>query len=447
MKRSLQRHLSMTLGGVIVLAGLVAALAAFSLAYFDAKEAQDDMLQQIAMLDAHDTDRFSWPNLANQSTRPIPVSDSESRITVIRLPRDSMSAWLHLSRDAIPAWLASDLSPGFHTLNTDSGDLRVFIQDTETKVRIVIAQPTEERDEIAISSGLRTLILLLLLIPLLIGLILRIVRREFTPITGLAKSLDEQAADRIHIIPDADLPNEITPFIQAINRLLARVNLLIGQQRRFVADAAHELRSPLTALSLQTQNLLQAGSLDAVRERVVPLQNGIERARHLTEQLLSLARTQASTAEASMIDVSVLARELIAERLPLAEAKAIDLGLEETALLVLRGSPDALRLVMSNALENALKYTPKGGEVTLRLFSAENTHVIEVVDNGPGIPTSEHERVFDAFYRVSGADGSGSGLGLAIAREAAHRLGGVVSLHARKDGSGLVFRYYQPCEK
>ena len=424
MKRSLQRHLSMTLGGVIVLAGLVAALTAFSLAYFDAKEAQDDMLQQIAMLDAHDTDRFSWPNLADQSTRPIPVSDSESRITVIRLPRDSMSAWLHLSRDAIPAWLASDLSPGFHTLNTDSGDLRVFVQDTETKVRIVVAQPTEERDEIAISSGLRTLILLLLLIPLLIGLILRIVRREFTPITGLAKSLDEQAADRIHIIPDADLPNEITPFIQAINRLLARVNLLIGQQRRFVADAAHELRSPLTALSLQTQNLLQAGSLDAVRERVVPLQNGIERARHLTEQLLSLARTQASTAEASMIDVSVLARELIAERLPLAEAKAIDLGLEETALLVLRGSPDALRLVMSNALENALKYTPKGGEVTLRLFSAENTHVIEVVDNGPGIPASERERAFDAFYRVSGADGSGSGLGLAIAREAAHRLGG-----------------------
>ena len=447
MRRSLQRHLSMTLGGVIALAGLVAALAAFSLAYFDAKEAQDDMLRQIAMLGAHDTDRFSWPSLADQSTRPIPVSDSESRITVIRLPRDSMSAWLHLSRDAIPAWLASDLSPGFHTLNTDSGDLRVFVQDTETKVRIVIAQPTEERDEIAISSGLRTLILLLLLIPLLIGLILRIVRREFTPITGLAKSLDEQAADRIHIIPDADLPNEITPFIQAINRLLARVNLLIGQQRRFVADAAHELRSPLTALSLQTQNLLQAGSLDAVRERVVPLQNGIERARHLTEQLLSLARTQASTAEASMIDVSVLARELIAERLPLAEAKAIDLGLEETALLVLRGSPDALRLVMSNALENALKYTPKGGEVTLRLFSAENTHVIEVVDNGPGIPTSEHERVFDAFYRVSGADGSGSGLGLAIAREAAHRLGGVVSLHARKDGSGLVFRYCQPCEK
>jgi two-component system OmpR family sensor kinase len=238
-----------------------------------------------------------------------------------------------------------------------------------------------------------------------------------------------------------DLPDEITPFVHAINRLLARVNLLIGQQRRFVADAAHELRSPLTALSLQAQNLMHAGSLDAVRERVVPLQDGIERARHLTEQLLSLARTQASVAEESMIDVSEMARELIAERLPLAEAKGIDLGLEETATFFMRGSREALRLIVSNALENALKYTPKGGEVTLRLLSDGNGDVIEVVDNGPGIPISERERVLDAFYRVPGADGEGSGLGLAIAREAAIRLGGIVSLHERCGGTGLVFRY------
>lgn len=447
MKRSLQRHLSITLGGMIALAGLAAALASFGLAYFEAKESQDDMLRQIAMLNVSDTGRFPWAKVPDQDAENIPINDPESRIIVMRLPRDSMPAWLHLSRSSIPTWFAGDLSPGFHTLSTGSGNLRAFVRDTKTNERIVVAQLTEARDEIAIDSGLRTLILLLLLIPLLIGLILRIVRREFTSITGLSKSLDEQSADRIQIIPDEDLPDEIIPFIQAINRLLARVNLLIGQQRRFVADAAHELRSPLTALSLQTQNLLHAGSLDVVRERVIPLQNGIERARHLTEQLLSLARTQASAAEASVVDVSVLARELIAEYLPLAEAKAIDLGLEEKAPLLLRGSPDALRLVMSNALGNALKYTPTGGEVTLRLLSTENAHVIEVVDNGPGIPASERERVFDAFYRVSGADGSGSGLGLAITREAASRLGGTVSLHAREDGSGLVFRYRQPCEK
>ena len=107
----------------------------------------------------------------------------------------------------------------------------------------------------------------------------------------------------------------------------------------------------------------------------------------------------------------------------------------------MRGSREALRVIVSNALENALKYTPKGGEVTLRLLSDGNGDVIEVVDNGPGIPISERERVLDAFYRVPGADGEGSGLGLAIAREAAIRLGGIVSLHERCGGTGLVFRY------
>jgi len=429
MKRSLQRHLSMTLGGTIVLAGLVAALASFGLAYYEARELQDDILRQIAMLDVSDTGQFSSLRLPRRDAEST-ISDPESRFVVIHLPQNSR-----------PAWITDDLLPGLHTLSTSFGDLRVLVRDTPTGERIVVAQLTAMRDEIAINSALQTLIPLLLLLPLLVWLIVRVVRGELAPIARMAKGLDEQPADRPQAIADDDLPDEITPFVHAINRLLARVNLLIGQQRRFVADAAHELRSPLTALSLQAQNLMHAGSLDAVHERVVPLQDGIERARHLTEQLLSLARTQASVAEESMIDVSEMARELIAERLPLAEAKGIDLGLEETAPFFMRGSREALRLIVSNALENALKYTPEGGEVTLRLLSDGNGDVIEVVDNGPGIPISERERVLDAFYRVPGADGEGSGLGLAIAREAAIRLGGIVSLHERCGGTGLVFRY------
>ena len=447
MKISLQRHLSMTLGSVIVFAGLVAGLASFGIAYFEATEFQDDMLRQIAALQVGDTGKFPLPKLPLQDAENIPISDPESRIIVVRLPQDSRPAWIHLPQNARPAWFAGDLLPGLHTLSTGSGDLRVFVRDTETGGRMVVAQLTAARDEIAVNSALQTLIPLLLLLPLLVWLIVRIVRSELAPITQISRSLDEQPVDRPQAIADGGLPDEITPFVHAINRLLARVNLLIGQQRRFIADAAHELRSPLTALSLQAQNLLHAGSLDAVRERVVPLQDGIERARHLTEQLLSLARTQASDAEASAVDVSVMARELMAEHLPLAEAKGIDLGLEETASLSMRGSREALRLIVRNALENALKYTPEGGEVTLRLLSDEKDDVIEVVDNGPGIPASERERVLDAFHRMPGADGEGSGLGLTIAREAAIRLGGMLSLHERHDGTGLVFRYRQGREK
>ncbi|MHB9004829.1 MAG: sensor histidine kinase, partial [Coriobacteriia bacterium] len=222
---------------------------------------------------------------------------------------------------------------------------------------------------------------------------------------------------------------------------------LMGQQRRFIADAAHELRSPLTALSVQAQNLRQAGSLEIVKERLVPLQAGIERARQLTEQMLNLARTQAENSGEAVVNVSLMARELIAEYLPLAETKDIDLGLEEVVPLTIHASPDVLSLIIKNALVNALKYTPDGGEVTLRLLSENDSAVIEVVDSGPGIPVSEREFVFDAFYRIPGTVGEGSGLGLAIARAAASRLGGIVSLHERQEGTGLVFRYRQGRER
>lgn len=431
MKRSLQRHLSLVLGGAVLLAGLVAAAASFGLAYLEAKEFQDDMLRQIAMLILRDNAvaSASQPSDLNNDV----VADPESRVTIFNLPGDTA-----------PAWLKRDLPPGLHTLNTGTEQMRVFVRGGV--VRTVVAQPTEARDEIAINSALRTLIPLLLLMPMLIWLIVRIVRSQLAPITSLAKSLDEQSAHHPRQLQSEDLPQEIIPFIHAINRLLERVNHLMGQQSRFIADAAHELRSPLTALSIQAQNLTHVDSLEGMRERVVPLQSGIERARQLTEQLLNLARTQAGSDGDSTVNVSTMARELIAEYLPLAEARRIDLGLDEIEPLSLRAESDALRLILKNALENALKYTPEGGEVTLRLLPGDKDDVIEVVDNGQGIPVSERERVFDSFYRIPGTSGEGSGLGLAITREAANRLGGTVSVHERHEGGGLVFRYRQACE-
>lgn len=430
MKRSLQRHLSLVLGSAILLSGFVAAIASFSLAYSEAKELQDDMLRQIAILSLVSTAKSSASTLQQQGLNNDGISDPESRVTILHLPKDNP-----------PDWLAHDLTPGMHTLDVGSERLRVFVRDGQAGKRTIVSQPTDARDEVAINSALRTLIPLLLLLPVLVWLIVRIVRSELAPIAQLSRSLDKQSAGRPQPLSDDNLPLEITPFVDAINRLLERINQLMGQQRRFIADAAHELRSPLTALSVQAQNLHQAGSLEAVQERLVPLQAGIERARQLTEQMLNLARTQAENSGEAVVNVSLMARELIAEYLPLAETKDIDLGLEEVVPLTIHASPEVLSLIIKNALENALKYTPDGGEVTLRLLSENDSAVIEVVDSGPGIPVSEREFVFDAFYRIPGTVGEGSGLGLAIAREAAIRLAGSVSLHEREDGHGLIFRY------
>ncbi|GAO35437.1 histidine kinase [Sulfuricella sp. T08] len=427
MNRSLQRHLSLMLGAAILLSGLIATVASFMLAYGEAKEFQDDMLRQIAVLAVKGAAEPAHPGKGD-----VALNDPESRILVVRLPGNPRPEWLH-----------EHLSVGFHTLSAKGEELRVFVQHGSSGERTIVAQPTDARDEIAINSALRTLIPLLLLFPLLTLLIVRIIRREFTSVGRISCSLDAQTANRPSPIVEEGLPNEITPFVQAINRLLGRINQLMSQQQRFIADAAHELRSPLTALSMQAQNLRQANSLEAMHERVAPLQAGIERARQLTEQLLNLARIQADGSTESIVDVSVLTRELIAQHLSTAEAKDIDLGLEECDRLSLRASPESLRLILGNVLENAIKYTPAGGEVTLRVAADGGMAVIEVVDSGTGIPPAERDRVFDAFYRMPGATGTGSGLGLAIAREAATRLGGEINLKDRPDGSGLIFSYRQ----
>ena len=424
MTRSMQRHLSVTAGLAILLAGLIAAAASFSLAYKEAKEFQDDMLRQIAALASRDS-----TVTANASNK---VSDPESQVWVVHLPSD-----------ARPNWLPADIAPGFHTVNLSTAQLRLYIRDWPGGGRTVVAQATDARDEIALNSAWRTLLPLLLLLPLLIWLITRIVRRELAPIASLSKTLDEQPAHRPQAIDDVALPTEMLPFVHAINRLLERVNILMSQQRHYIADAAHELRSPLTALSVQAQNIAHADSLHAARERVLPLQEGIARAQQLTAQLLNLARIQAGTREDSVVDVSVLVRDLIVEYLPQAEIKGIDLGLEESAPLSVRASAESLGLILRNGLDNALKYAPHNGVVTLRLYTDQGDAVMEVEDNGGGIPPEEMQRVFDPFYRIAGVAGQGSGLGLAIAREAARREGGAVSLHERKQGSGLIFRYRQ----
>jgi two-component system OmpR family sensor kinase len=433
MKRSLQQRLSLLLGGAVLFAGLVAAAASFILAYGEATEFQDDILRQIAVLAAHSSRTPpAGADVAMQPPARLKLKDTETRISVIRLPGDPR-----------PDWLTANLAVGFHTLEAGGEPARVFVLTDPPGGTTVVAQPTETRDEIALNSALHTLLPLVLLLPVMAWLIVRIVRRELAPVSRLAAHLDAQPAERPHPLSVRGVPEEIVPFVQAINRLLERVSDLVEQQRRFITDAAHEIRSPLTALSVQAQNLQQAASPEAMHERFAPLQAGIERARKLTEQLLRLARIQAGTEPTVDVDVSALARELIGEYLPLAEAKGIDVGLDERVALTIDAAPDNLRLVITNGLENALKYVPAGGEVTIRLDATDLYAIIDIVDNGPGIPEAERARVLDPFYRTPGTRGEGSGLGLTIAREAAGRLGGNLDLLDRPEGSGLVVRYRQ----
>ncbi|ACF12232.1 integral membrane sensor signal transduction histidine kinase [Chlorobaculum parvum NCIB 8327] len=428
---SLQKRLTVMLAGMIVAVALIASATSFYFAYEEAKEFQDNTLRQIAMLQGGDTAESVVLNGIGHSPALVTTIDPETRIRI-----------LHFQQESAPAWFAGALAPGFHTLRERGEPMRVFIIRSSSSVAAVV-QPTETRDDLATSSALHTLVPGLLMLPVMALLVMLIVRSGLKPLTTLSHLLDEQSPDQPEPLPEHDLPEEMMPFVHSINRQLARISVLIGQQRRFIADAAHELRSPLTALSLQAENLRQAGSADEMRARLAPLQSGIERARQLTAQLLNLARVQAQPTEGVPVDLPALARELIAEYLPLAEARGIDLGLDEPGAMLLDGNPESFTLILKNGLENALNYTQKGGTVTVRLAIENGDGVMEVIDDGPGIPESERERVFDAFYRSPGSGQPGSGLGLTIAREAARTIGGDLRLLPGPNGRGTVFRYRQ----
>lgn len=415
MTRSLQKNLSLTLSGALLLAALLAASVSFWLAYDEAAEAQDDLLRQVAAVGASDDPAASGT-----------PADPDARLIV-----------LHLPHDARPAWLPAALAPGMQTLDTPAGAVRAWVVAQNAGTQTLVAQSTAMTRELALDSALRILLPLLLLIPVQAMLILRIVRTGLAPLHRLARQLDSQAAGQAAALPTAGIPTEVLPFVGAINDILQR-------QRRFIAGAAHELRTPLTALHLQAQNLAGAASLEDVHARLQPLQDGVARARRLAEQMLSLVHAGSSSDSARVVDLQGLARELVALLVPVCRADRIDIGFLRCVPVDIVGNADHVRQIIRNALENAIAYTPPGGQVSVDLYLDADCAVLDVIYDGPGIAPADRARAFDPFVRLPGAVGFGSGIGLAIAREAARSLHGDVSLHDRAARPGLLFRYQQP---
>jgi two-component system OmpR family sensor kinase len=269
------------------------------------------------------------------------------------------------------------------------------------------------------------------------------VGRGLNPLRAMASAVQTRSPDLLEPIVEERTPTEIKPLVGAINRLLQRLANALSVQRRFVADAAHELRTPLTALQLQAQ---LAGGARIEAERITAfaaLHESLKRETHLVEQLLALARQEpdSTTRPAEQVDLDALARLLIEEKLPLAEAKRIDLGMVRSERAAVRGDANALRIMLRNLIDNAIRYTLEGGRVDVAVAREAACVILEVSDTGPGIPSEERERVFDRFYRSPGNDvPTGSGLGLAIVKTVVEKHDGTVVLTEPSDHSGLLVR-------
>ena len=423
--RSLHGQLLRDLGWAILVTALLAGCLSFWLAYEEAEDDQDDTLRQMASL-------ADSAYLRKDRIRPVPDAtiDPETRILVTALPSPRFS------------WLQASLSTGYHTVHSPEGDWRVFVRQGAAG-KLAVAQVTEARDDLARHSALLTLLPLLCLMLLLRAFAGRRIRHEFAGLLALAQEVDRRAPGCLDPLPEHGVPAEILPFTRSINLLLSRVQELMEAQGRFIADAAHELRSPLTALMIQIENL-EALAPPSLEERLRRLKEGIDRTSRLSEQLLRHARTAVVPLHVTEVDCFDLGRQVIGACLPLAESRDMDLGLDCNGTLQMTTDPQWLQVILRNAVDNGLRYAPRGTAVTLRVVERQGWTIWEVEDEGPGIPDAEKVRVFQAFYRRTGSGQEGSGLGLAIAQDAALRLGGRVDLRDGAAGKGVIFSYRQP---
>jgi two-component system, OmpR family, sensor kinase len=415
LKDSIQLRLSLWLSVAILSVAIGAGGFSFVAAYADANELQDGTLTQVAAL------------LGNQLTYAPPSDGSTELDPELRLIIQSVGDGAENGSMALP--LSNTLEDGLQTVHLQDESYRVLIRSLPGGGRIAISQETTVRNEIARDSALRTVLPILIMVPILLLLIGNLVRQLLKPVTRLADEIDARSEQELHPIQQAHVPSEIRPFVIAINRLLQRVSDSMQLQRRFVADASHELRSPMAALSLQAEMLSSVDMPDEAKKRLARLREGIDRGRNLLDQLLSLARAQdAKVTQTKTISVLQVYRRVVEDLMPLAEAKHIDVGVANASDVHLLANELDLVAVVKNLVDNAIRYTPDGGRIDLSVVDEPNHVILEIEDSGVGIPEEERERVLDPFYRVLGSDQTGSGLGLSIVKTITERLQGRIEL-------------------
>lgn len=432
LSNSLQFRLTLWLSVAILLLSILVGAVSFWVAFEQAHELQDDTLRQIA-------------TLFEQSHLPIPQSRQsmhwdidtaeDSNVLVQQLATTPLAVPSTLGPSDPPMFqFASDTPDGLYAKSSGSETYQVLIRTLSNQQRLMVAQNTNLRDQIALNSVMRSFVPFLALMPLLLLMIPLLVRRLLRPLNDAAQEVDQRDEHDFSPILIQPLVNDVRPFVLAINQLLGRTRDAMDAQRRFVADAAHELRSPLTALSIQAEYLSACALPVVANQRVVVLRQGIDRAKTLLEQLLALAHAQ-STSERSVDRCSVQQtyRQVLEDLMPLAEQKSIDIGvMNDLDAHVSVNGMDLFKMIR-NLADNAIRYTPVGGRIDLSIEQDARRVGLTIEDNGIGLDPTEYRRVFDPFYRVLGSGETGSGLGLSIVNAIALKYHALVELSVAKN--------------
>jgi two-component system, OmpR family, sensor kinase len=420
MIKSLRTRLLCGLGALIITSCVGAGVWEFRRSFHEAIELQDAILLQIGFI--------AIRNHALNDFTPQPSIDTEARVVIRQIP-DWFAATE--SGSGFPS-LPTDLQDGLHTLPGSDGFWRVLVRTRRDGSRVAIGQSTMARNEIARDNAIRAVLPMLALIPCLIVVVGGVIQYSFRPVIDLAKNLDADEADHPLPISVNSAPSELQPFIASINRLLDRMAVLLDHQRRFVALSAHELRTPITAISIQAENV-EIGQLpEEARNRLEALKEGVRRTVRLLEQLLTLSKYDYEKAPpSSVVMLDGVAKAVVADFTAPASTQAIDLGCTRIETGGVTGDSTALTIMVRNLVDNAVRYTPGGGQINLSVYRDCDSVILLVEDTGVGIEHADLEVVFEPFNRGRLAKGGGTGLGLSIVRRIVDSHGGTISIQNR----------------
>ena len=401
-----RRSLTLRLGVLVALTTMVMAGGAGAWSYAQAlqsaRDLQDDVLTQVANLAAATTTRGGIP------PDELPLSKDAADIDVTSLKKSG---------------LPSSTPAGLGTAQIGGESRRIFVIRNGKGTELVVSQSIEVRDETARESAIATVTPLLLLVPALLLAIFFVVRSVMLPVNRLAEEVRSRDAGDLSALAEDAAPRELQAFLAALNTQFGRVAASLDRERLFLAEAAHELRTPLTAMSLQLERAAIAPDSARLRERLGELGRGVERSRHLIDQLLELARAQGAALEAQAPErLDALVRHVVSDLLPLADEAGVELevNLDDAGTEPLPAA--ATTSVLRNLVDNAIRYSSAGGQVQLSARRDGAELVIVVEDDGPGI--ANPDEVLRPFARGEDQDVQGSGLGLAIVTEQVRRLSG-----------------------
>jgi signal transduction histidine kinase len=425
--RSIRANLVLWLVGALAAVSVAMLVVAYALTRNEIGHVFDDELRQVAYA-VHL--REDWNEIGRvRAARPgfslaVRAYDAAGRL------------YFETAMPSLPGSLRQTFAEGFARIETDEGAWRIYTHRTDEGI-VQVGQPVIVRDALARDLALRVLTPMLPLIPALALLIGWVLRRALAPLDEASRSVSARDAARLDALPLNDVPAELLPLVSQINALLARLAASLDGQRRFLADAAHELRSPIGALALQAQLLKRARTPEARASAMAELERGVERSRRLVQQLLEYARLEDGVQQQphGRVDVARLAREAVGSLAPRADGFGVDLGADAPNPVVVAGNENELRSLLENLLDNALRYAPAQTAVTIAVRGEGTAARLSVVDSGPGIPPPDRERVFRRFHRVAGDATAGTGLGLAIARSIVERHGGSIRLADAYPGS------------